>query len=111
MTRRPTYRLRKLYTRQRLRIISPSDGRGWLYAYLDGGVEWKIGMSKDLVRRRHDWEKRCLCRNRKWFPPVPVANRRRAGYRVHIEKFTFTGHWRLVWREIVKPALQRAATI
>ncbi|KAJ4469354.1 hypothetical protein C8R41DRAFT_870995 [Lentinula lateritia] len=82
MTRRPTYRLQKLYTRQRLRLVSPSDGRGWLYAYLDGGIEWKIGMSKDFVRRRRDWEKRCPCRNRKWFPPVPVANRRRAANQV-----------------------------
>lgn len=75
MTHQPTYQLRKLYTRQRLRLILPSDGRGRLYAYLDGGVEWKIGMSKDLVRRQHDWEKQCPCQNRKWFPPVPVVNR------------------------------------
>ncbi|KAJ3873352.1 hypothetical protein F5051DRAFT_432252 [Lentinula edodes] len=76
--------MKKLYTRRRRRLISLPDGRGWLYAYLDGGVEWKIGMSKDLVRRRRDWEKRCPRRNRKWFPPVPVANRRRAESLAHI---------------------------
>ncbi|KAJ3855424.1 hypothetical protein EV368DRAFT_62434 [Lentinula lateritia] len=59
-------------------------GRGWLYAYLDGGTEWKIGMSKDFVRRRRDWDKQCPCPNRMWFSPVPVANRRRAGVIVNL---------------------------
>ncbi|KAJ3893560.1 hypothetical protein GG344DRAFT_63688 [Lentinula edodes] len=60
-------------------------GRGWLYAYLDGGTEWKIGMSKDFVRRRRDWDKQCPCPNRMWFSPVPVANRRRAESLAHIQ--------------------------
>ncbi|KAJ3870957.1 hypothetical protein F5051DRAFT_434241 [Lentinula edodes] len=85
MTRRPTQTLRSLYIRLLRRQISPSDGRGWLYAYLDGGTEWKIGMSKDFVRRRRDWDKQCPCPNRMWFSPVPVANRRRAESLAHIQ--------------------------
>ncbi|KAJ3921647.1 hypothetical protein F5877DRAFT_64725 [Lentinula edodes] len=78
MTRRSNHKLQKLHVQRLMRPISASDGFGWIYAYVDWGSEWKIGMTNDFVRRRKDWDQQCPCLNRMWLPPIPVANRRRA---------------------------------
>ncbi|KAJ4463631.1 hypothetical protein C8J55DRAFT_494244 [Lentinula edodes] len=42
MVRRSTCQLQTIYHQRIMRTISPSDGLGWLYAYVDWGGEWKI---------------------------------------------------------------------
>ncbi|KAJ3873062.1 hypothetical protein F5051DRAFT_444589 [Lentinula edodes] len=48
MTRRSTHKLQKLHVQRLMRPISASDGFGWIYAYVDWGSEWKIGMTSDF---------------------------------------------------------------
>lgn len=79
MVRRSTCQLQTIYHRRIMRPISPSDGFGWLYAYVDWGGEWKIGMTSDFRRRQQQWEQCCPRPRRIWFGPIAVANRRRAG--------------------------------
>ncbi|KAJ3850691.1 hypothetical protein EV368DRAFT_66391 [Lentinula lateritia] len=56
----------------RSRVPSLADGPGFLYAFVDHGVYWKVGMSINYDRRKAEWERHCS--------------------KVHIEKFTIPGH-------------------
>ncbi|KAJ3720650.1 hypothetical protein C8R42DRAFT_643035 [Lentinula raphanica] len=76
--------LATLYETRKLRSISPADGRGFLYAYLDDGVDWKVGMSNNFARRRREWDRQCPCPTRIWMEPLPVAKRRRAESLAHL---------------------------
>ncbi|KAJ4499783.1 hypothetical protein C8R41DRAFT_863762 [Lentinula lateritia] len=110
MARCRTHQLQSLYRQQILRPISPSDGPGWIYVYIDNGNEFKIGMTKDFERRQQEWDRNCPCLDRIWFKPILAVNRRRVGCRVHVEKFVFAGHCRDIRRKILGPALRRALT-
>ncbi|GAW07399.1 hypothetical protein LENED_009388 [Lentinula edodes] len=50
MARRRTHQLQSLYRQRISRPISPSDGPGWIYVYIDNGNEFKIGMTKNFER-------------------------------------------------------------
>ncbi|KAJ3766474.1 hypothetical protein FB446DRAFT_794069 [Lentinula raphanica] len=52
MARRPPNVLQSLYTSRRARPTSGADGPGFLYAFVDHGHRWKIGMSSNFSRRR-----------------------------------------------------------
>ncbi|KAH7877034.1 uncharacterized protein C8R40DRAFT_1068251 [Lentinula edodes] len=104
------------------RIPSPADGPGFLYAFVDSDVYWKVGMTSDYDRRKAEWDRQCPCPSRVWLPPVRVVWRRKAGASVdlastaltvcskaHIEIFIFPGHWWYIWITIVLPVLARAA--
>ncbi|KAJ3884233.1 hypothetical protein GG344DRAFT_71498, partial [Lentinula edodes] len=84
MARRRTHQLQSLYRQRISRPISPSDGPGWIYVYIDNGNEFKIGMTKNFERRQREWDRNCSCRDRIWFKPILAANRRRAESVVHI---------------------------
>ncbi|KAJ3886275.1 hypothetical protein GG344DRAFT_69802 [Lentinula edodes] len=43
MARRAFHRLLRLLLSRLARVISPADGPGFLYAFVDGGVLWKEG--------------------------------------------------------------------
>ncbi|KAJ3858279.1 hypothetical protein EV359DRAFT_69136, partial [Lentinula novae-zelandiae] len=49
-----------------------ADGPGFLYAFVDHGVFWKVGMSIDYDRRKAEWERQCPCPSRVWLPPMRV---------------------------------------
>ncbi|KAJ3890085.1 hypothetical protein GG344DRAFT_66590 [Lentinula edodes] len=128
--RRSSEELQQRYSIREIRAISNADGPGYLYAYVDGSI-WKVGMSNDFVRRQKEWDKDCPCPWRIWFPPIRVANRRRAEslvhlllemqcldrpriycpscQRAHFEKFLFSEPWHVVWSTIVYPIFLRAA--
>ncbi|KAJ3870702.1 hypothetical protein F5051DRAFT_434436, partial [Lentinula edodes] len=84
MAHRGIHQLQSLYRQRISRRISPSDGPGWIYVYVDNGNEFKIGMTKNFERRQREWDRNCPCLNRIWFKPVPAANRRRAESVAHI---------------------------
>ncbi|KAJ4497388.1 hypothetical protein C8R41DRAFT_865463 [Lentinula lateritia] len=84
MARRRTHQLQSLYRQRISRLISPSDGPGWIYVYIDNGNEFKIGMMKNFERRQREWDRNCPCLDRIWFKPILAANRRRAESVVHI---------------------------
>ncbi|KAJ3714485.1 hypothetical protein C8R42DRAFT_646412 [Lentinula raphanica] len=79
MARRSRRALRALYAFRRSRPTSRADGPGVLYAYVDRGHFWKIGMTNNFTRRKEEWDRRCPSLNRIWMPPVAVRRRRRAG--------------------------------
>ncbi|KAJ3809515.1 hypothetical protein F5876DRAFT_66389 [Lentinula aff. lateritia] len=119
--RRSSEELQQRYSMREIRAISNADGPGYLYAYVDGSI-WKVGMSNDFVCRQKEWDKDCPCPWRIWFPPIRVANRRRAEslvhlllemqcldrpriycpscQRAHFEKFLFSEPWHVVWSTI-----------
>ncbi|KAJ3746994.1 hypothetical protein EV360DRAFT_89894 [Lentinula raphanica] len=70
MARRSCRELRALYAFRRLRPTSCADGPGFLYAYVDRGHLWKIGMSNNFTRRKEDWDRQCPSIDRIWMPPV-----------------------------------------
>ncbi|KAJ3968529.1 hypothetical protein EV361DRAFT_412887 [Lentinula raphanica] len=131
MPRRPPRVSRALYASRRSRSTSRADGPGFLYAYIDYGRRWKIGMTRNFVRRKKEWDKQCPSSDRRWMLPMVVPRRRRAESqahlllelscsdrpriycprcrRTHVEVFEFSGNWRFAWSFIVRPLLVRAA--
>ncbi|KAH7868989.1 hypothetical protein F5051DRAFT_432608 [Lentinula edodes] len=79
MARRSSRILHALYTSKRSRVPSPADGPGFLYAFVDSDVYWKVGMTSDYDRRKAEWDRQCPCPSRVWLPPVRVVWRRKAG--------------------------------
>ncbi|KAJ3738993.1 hypothetical protein DFH05DRAFT_1464105 [Lentinula detonsa] len=77
--RRPTLKLRALYASRRARATSLADGPGFLYAFVDRGRDWKLGMTSNFDRRKAQWDNECPCAHRRWLPPIRVTRRRRAG--------------------------------
>ncbi|KAH7871655.1 uncharacterized protein C8R40DRAFT_1072400 [Lentinula edodes] len=53
---RSSGQLRALYASRRARGVSLADGPGFLYAFVDHGHLWKIGMSDNYDRRRAEWD-------------------------------------------------------
>ncbi|KAJ3888006.1 hypothetical protein GG344DRAFT_68345 [Lentinula edodes] len=53
---RSSGQLRVLYASRRARGVSLADGPGFLYAFVDHGHLWKIGMSDNYDRRRAEWD-------------------------------------------------------
>ncbi|KAJ3933657.1 MAG: hypothetical protein NXY57DRAFT_1037451 [Lentinula lateritia] len=112
-------------------ISSRTSDLSFLYAFVDGGVLWKIGMPKDFDRRRAEWDNQCPFPGRIWMAPVPTMTRRRAESlahlalenscldrprvwcnncgRQHVEFFVFTGNPGQVWPTIISPILANAA--
>ncbi|KAJ3735582.1 hypothetical protein DFJ43DRAFT_1037047 [Lentinula guzmanii] len=80
--RRPTLKLRALYALRRARATSLADRPGFLYAFVDRGRDWKLGMTSDFDRQKAQWDKECPCAHRRWLPPIRVSRRRRAGLNV-----------------------------
>ncbi|KAJ3739452.1 hypothetical protein DFH05DRAFT_1463813 [Lentinula detonsa] len=129
--RRPTLKLRALYASRRARATSLADGPGYLYAFVDHGRYWKLGMTSNFERRKAQWDNECPCAHRRWLLPIRVTRRRRAeslGHllleivsidrpkrycphcrRTHIEIFIFRGHWNWTWRIVIRPLLLRVA--
>ncbi|KAJ3963340.1 hypothetical protein EV361DRAFT_967699 [Lentinula raphanica] len=123
--------LRRLYATRRTRSTSIADGPGFLYAYIDHGRQWKVGMTCNFERRKMEWDRQCPSSKRRWMPPIAVLRRRRAETlahlllenrcserpriycprcrKTHIEIFRFKADWRLTWRNIVQPLLIKAA--
>ncbi|KAJ3884149.1 hypothetical protein GG344DRAFT_84495 [Lentinula edodes] len=52
MARRSSHSLHALYTSRRSRLPLPADGPGFLYAFVDSDVYWKVGMTSDYDRRK-----------------------------------------------------------
>ncbi|KAJ4501167.1 hypothetical protein C8R41DRAFT_862809 [Lentinula lateritia] len=48
--------LRALYASQRARGVSLADGPGFLYAFVEYGHRWKIGMTDNYDRRKAEWD-------------------------------------------------------
>ncbi|KAJ3781771.1 hypothetical protein GGU10DRAFT_336084 [Lentinula aff. detonsa] len=126
--RRTTYKLRALYASRRARSTSLADGPGYLYAFVDRGRYWKLGMTSNFKRRKAQWDNECPCAHRRWLPPIRVTRRRRAGHllleiksidrpkrycphcrRTHIKIFIFRGQWNWTWRIVIRPLLLRVA--
>ncbi|KAJ3850679.1 hypothetical protein EV368DRAFT_66378 [Lentinula lateritia] len=107
MTRHSNRKLHALYMSRRFRVPSPADGPGFLYAFVDSGVYWKLGMTIDYDRRKAEWDRQCPCPGRVWLPPMQVLRRRKSGSKAHIEIFFIPGHWFVVWETIVLPVLAR----
>ncbi|KAJ3830947.1 hypothetical protein F5878DRAFT_648085 [Lentinula raphanica] len=108
-----------------------------LYAFVEHGHRWKVGMTNDFDRRRAEWDRQCPSSTRIWLPPVAVKRRRRAeslvhllleincadrpkvycfqsqtiyqGRKIHVEVFRFTSNRSIVWPTIVHPLLLKAA--
>ncbi|KAJ3964539.1 hypothetical protein EV361DRAFT_873926 [Lentinula raphanica] len=108
-----------------------------LYAFVEHGHRWKVGMTNDFDRRRAEWDRQCPSSTRIWLPPVAVKRRRRAeclahllleidcadrpkvycfqsqtiyqGRKIHVEVFRFTSNRSIVWTTIVHPLLLKAA--
>ncbi|KAJ3725327.1 hypothetical protein C8R42DRAFT_718807 [Lentinula raphanica] len=70
MARRSRRALRALHTFRRSRPTSRADGPGYLYAYVDRGHFWKVGMTNNFSRRQEEWDKWCPSLDRIWMPPV-----------------------------------------
>ncbi|KAJ3817642.1 FACT complex subunit SPT16 N-terminal lobe domain-containing protein, partial [Lentinula raphanica] len=121
----------RLYTKRRARPTSRADGPGYLYAFIDDGRRFKIGMTKDFGRRKAEWDKQCPSTKRRWMAPIAVTRRRRAEALAHLllelecsdrprirclhcrkkhtEIFVFAPKRATAWRDIVKPLLLKAA--
>ncbi|KAJ3829002.1 hypothetical protein F5880DRAFT_1657692 [Lentinula raphanica] len=84
MHKRSPTRLAALYKKRKSQPISPADGWGVLYAYLDNGVDFKVGMTSNFARRRREWDRQCPCPTRIWMDTLPVAHRRRAESLAHL---------------------------
>ncbi|KAJ3765780.1 hypothetical protein EV361DRAFT_957126 [Lentinula raphanica] len=79
MARRSHLQLHVLYGVKKSRSTSLADGAGYLYAFVDRGHRWKIGMTNNFARRQREWNRQCPSSSRVWMPPIPVKKRRRAG--------------------------------
>ncbi|KAJ3709481.1 hypothetical protein C8R42DRAFT_649362 [Lentinula raphanica] len=80
MAKRRTQKLHALYAFRKSRSTSPADGPGYLYAFLDNGLYWKVGTTNNITRRRREWDRDCPCASRRWLVLVPVRRRRRAAH-------------------------------
>ncbi|KAJ3833227.1 hypothetical protein F5878DRAFT_646116 [Lentinula raphanica] len=78
MAKRPNCALHRLFARRRSRPTSRADGPGYLYAFVDHGHLWKLGMTNNFDRRKAEWDRRCPSPDRRWMPPIAVRRRRRA---------------------------------
>ncbi|KAJ3718007.1 hypothetical protein C8R42DRAFT_741706 [Lentinula raphanica] len=78
MSKRSPRVLHTLYASRWSRSTSLADGPGFLYAFVDRGHRWKIGMTKDFARRKGEWDRQCPSAYRRWMPPITVMKRRRA---------------------------------
>ncbi|KAJ3715442.1 hypothetical protein C8R42DRAFT_645842 [Lentinula raphanica] len=78
MVKRPRRVLHSLYAKRRARPTSPADGPGFIYAFIDKGSRFKIGMTRNFDRRRTQWDRQCPSNRRRWMPPLAVQRRRRA---------------------------------
>ncbi|KAJ3710522.1 DDE superfamily endonuclease-domain-containing protein [Lentinula raphanica] len=78
MARRSHPVLRTIIASRRSRSTSLADGPGFLYAFIDNGYRYKIGMTNNFARRQKQWDRQCPCSNRDWMPPIAVRRRRRA---------------------------------
>ncbi|KAJ3730391.1 hypothetical protein C8R42DRAFT_637153 [Lentinula raphanica] len=132
MAKRPKVILRALYAFRRARPTSSADGPGYLYAFVDKGRRWKIGMSRDFERRKREWDQQCPCDDRVWMVPIATTRRRRAESlahlslelecserpkyycsncrRKHVEVFAFSDDWFYDWVTIIRPILVRSST-
>ncbi|KAJ3845756.1 hypothetical protein EV368DRAFT_90150 [Lentinula lateritia] len=81
--RRSFEELQRCYNRREVRRILDADGEGYIYAFVNVNV-WKVGMSKDFIRCREEWDRNCPDLRRIWLPPIWVANRRRAESLAHL---------------------------
>ncbi|KAJ3765035.1 hypothetical protein FB446DRAFT_795459 [Lentinula raphanica] len=81
--RSPT-QLAALYKKRKSQPISPANGCGVLYTYLDNGVDFKVGMTSNFAHRRREWDHQCPCPTRIWMDTLPVAHRRRAESLAHL---------------------------
>ncbi|KAJ3715554.1 hypothetical protein C8R42DRAFT_645924 [Lentinula raphanica] len=127
MAKRRTQKLHALYAFRKSRSTSPADGPGYLYAFLDNGLYWKVGTTNNITRRRREWDRDCPCASRRWLVLVPVRRRRRAAHllleiecydrprifcprcrKIHREVFLFRGHWSIVQATIIRPVLALA---
>ncbi|KAJ3892277.1 hypothetical protein GG344DRAFT_64761 [Lentinula edodes] len=84
MARRSSRKLLALYVSRRSRVPSLADGPGFLYAFVEHGVYWKVGMSIDYDRRKAEWERQCPCPSRFWLPPMRVLRRRKSESLAHL---------------------------
>ncbi|KAJ3818645.1 hypothetical protein F5880DRAFT_1682578 [Lentinula raphanica] len=85
MARRSHRQISTLYVSHQSRSTTLADGSGFLYAFVDRGHSWKIGMSNNFARRKREWDRQCPSSSRRWMPPIRVKRRRRAG------NFTISG--------------------
>ncbi|KAJ3819177.1 hypothetical protein F5880DRAFT_1679100 [Lentinula raphanica] len=76
--------LRALYAFRRARATSSADGGGFLYAFVDHGYRWKVGMSPDFERSRKEWDQQCPCEDRIRMNPIATTRRRRAESLAHL---------------------------
>ncbi|KAJ3817120.1 hypothetical protein F5880DRAFT_1734952 [Lentinula raphanica] len=133
MVKRPHRILHSLYAKRRARPTSPADGPGFIYAFIDKGSRFKIGMTRNFDRRRTQWDRQCPSNRRRWMPPLAVQRRRRAEplshlllelkcsdrprtrcshcHKNHNEIFTFNAKGSKAWRTIVHPLLLKAARV
>ncbi|KAJ3753896.1 hypothetical protein EV360DRAFT_74144 [Lentinula raphanica] len=131
MARRSRRVLRYLYAKRQARSTSRADGPGYIYAFVDRGRRFKIGMTKNFAQRRAQWDRQCPSPTRRWFPPIAVKRRRRAESLAHLlleyhcadrpkircahcqkkhaEVFVFAGNGSLAWNDVVYPLLLRVS--
>ncbi|KAJ3766949.1 hypothetical protein FB446DRAFT_708213 [Lentinula raphanica] len=131
MARRSHHQIFTLYAAHKSRSTSLSDGFGFLYAFVDRGHSWKIGMSNNFARRKREWDRQCPSSSRRWMPPIMVKRRRRAETlahlllelwcsdrprifcsrcrKIHVEIFTFPAKRSIVWKTIIYPLLVMAS--
>ncbi|KAJ3869060.1 hypothetical protein EV359DRAFT_60192 [Lentinula novae-zelandiae] len=81
---RSAQELHALYASRRARCVSLADGPGFLYAFIEYGHCWKIGMTDNYDRRKAEWDCQCPCPDRVWLPPLHVPRRRRSESLAHI---------------------------
>ncbi|KAJ4497565.1 hypothetical protein C8R41DRAFT_865346 [Lentinula lateritia] len=74
-TLRSAEQLRALYVSRRARGVSLADGPGFLYAFVEYGHHWKIGMTDNYDWRKAEWDQslahillelKCFQRPRIW---------------------------------------------
>ncbi|KAJ3821424.1 kinase-like domain-containing protein, partial [Lentinula raphanica] len=130
MAKRVTPKLRALLSFRRSRPMSRADGPGFLYGFLDNGMFWKAGMTKNVARRRREWDRNCPCLTRRWLVFFAVPRRRRAEAlahllleqrchdrpqiycrKVHREVFVFNGPWWFVRATIIRPVFALAGQL
>lgn len=77
--RRSNRILRQRLSARIAKAVSPADGPGWIYHYFDFQSEVKVGRSRDVSRRRREWDHACWNPNRSWRAAIWCANAHRAG--------------------------------
>ncbi|KAJ3767167.1 hypothetical protein FB446DRAFT_708027 [Lentinula raphanica] len=84
MARRSHHQIFTLYAAHKSRATSVADGFGYLYAFVDRGHRWKIGVTNNFARRKREWDRQCPSSSRRWMPPITVKRRRRAETLAHL---------------------------